>query len=161
METTDLFELIDRIENSGLTRFRMRDGEFELEMERGSDGQAGITVHGQRSQGADTAEARDGGEENRGAATAGAGQAEGETAAVESITSPIVGAFYRAPSPDAPPYVEAGSEVEQGQTLCIIEAMKVMNELEAEFRCRIVRVLVENQQMVEYGTPLFEVERLD
>jgi acetyl-CoA carboxylase biotin carboxyl carrier protein len=57
--------------------------------------------------------------------------------------------------------VEAGSEVEQGQTLCIIEAMKVMNELEAEFRCRIVRVLVENQQMVEYGTPLFEVERLD
>ena len=76
----------------------------------------------------------------------------------ETVDSPIVGTFYRAPSPDSDNYVEVGSIVEKGQTLCIIEAMKLMNEVEADFKCRIVKILKENAQPVEYGDPLFLVE---
>jgi len=77
----------------------------------------------------------------------------------ETIDSPIVGSFYRSPAPDAPVFADEGQEVKKGQPLCIIEAMKVMNQLEAEFDCTIVKILVDNGQMVEYGTPIFEVIR--
>lgn len=73
------------------------------------------------------------------------------------ITSPMVGTFYRAPAPDAPPYVEVGSSVSEGQTLCILEAMKLMNELEAEVSGEIREILVENAEPVEYGQVLFRV----
>jgi acetyl-CoA carboxylase biotin carboxyl carrier protein len=76
----------------------------------------------------------------------------------DSITSPIVGTFYRAPAPDAPPYVEAGQVVEKGQVLCIIEAMKLMNEIEAEYRCKVLKICKENAQPVEFGEALFIVE---
>jgi len=78
----------------------------------------------------------------------------------ELITSPMVGTFYQAPSPDSPPYVRVGDKVKKGQTLCIIEAMKIMNELEAEFDCEILEILVEDGQPVEFDTPLFRVKRL-
>ena len=74
------------------------------------------------------------------------------------ITSPMVGTFYRAPAPDADPYVETGDTVEIGQTVCIVEAMKLMNEIESETRGRIVKILVENAQPVEFGQKLFLVE---
>jgi acetyl-CoA carboxylase biotin carboxyl carrier protein len=74
------------------------------------------------------------------------------------VTSPMVGTFYRASTPDAPPYVEEGNSVRKGQTLCIIEAMKMMNEIEAEIGGRIVRILCENAQAVEYGQPLMVIE---
>ena len=77
------------------------------------------------------------------------------------IRSPMVATFYRAPSPTSPPYVEVGDEVKKGDVLCILEAMKIMNELEAEFPCRIEKILVENGQKVEYDQPLFLVKRLD
>ncbi|MFQ6672225.1 MAG: acetyl-CoA carboxylase biotin carboxyl carrier protein [Candidatus Tectimicrobiota bacterium] len=77
-----------------------------------------------------------------------------------SIESPIVGTFYRAPAPDAKPYVEEGDVVKKGQVLCIIEAMKLMNEIEAELEARIVSILVENAQPVEFGEPLFLTEPL-
>jgi len=80
---------------------------------------------------------------------------------ITEITSPMVGTFYRAPAPEAEPFVEEGQVVEPDQTLCIIEAMKIMNELKAEFRCRIKEILVENGQPVEYGQPLFLVEKLE
>lgn len=76
------------------------------------------------------------------------------------IISPMVGTFYRAPSPDAPPFVEVGSIVEKGDTLCLIEAMKMMNEIEAEFRGRVTRVIAGNGQTVEYGEELFFLEPL-
>ena len=78
----------------------------------------------------------------------------------ELITSPMVGTFYQAPSPDSPPYVRVGDKVKKGDTLCIIEAMKIMNELEAEFDCEILEVLVEDGQPVEFDTPLFRVKKL-
>ena len=74
------------------------------------------------------------------------------------ITSPMVGTFYRAPAPDADPYVEMNEQVDVGQTVCIIEAMKLMNEIESEVRGRIHQVLVENAQPVEFGQVLFLVD---
>ncbi|KEI11575.1 acetyl-CoA carboxylase [Clostridium novyi B str. ATCC 27606] len=74
-----------------------------------------------------------------------------------TISSPIVGTFYSAPSPEDNPFVTRGSKVKKGETLCIIEAMKLMNEIEAEENCEIVEILVENEEMVEYGQPLFKV----
>jgi len=77
---------------------------------------------------------------------------------IQIVTSPMVGTFYRASAPDAPPFVELGSLVKKGQTLCIIEAMKLMNEVEGDFNGKIVQILVENGQPVEYGEPLFHIE---
>jgi len=74
------------------------------------------------------------------------------------VTSPMVGTFYRAPSPDAPPYVESGARVGKGSVLCIIEAMKLMNEMESEVEGTIVKILVENAEPVEYGQVLFLVD---
>ncbi|HEX9594100.1 MAG TPA: acetyl-CoA carboxylase biotin carboxyl carrier protein [bacterium] len=78
----------------------------------------------------------------------------------ETITSPIVGTYYRAPAPEASPFVQEGDTVKAGQTLCIIEAMKLMNEVEAERPCRILRCLVEDATPVEYGEVLFVIEPL-
>ena len=77
---------------------------------------------------------------------------------VEVVKSPIVGTFYRAPSPESPPYVEVGSHVKKGDTLCIIEAMKIMNEIEADTEGKVVKILVENGQPVEFGQPLFLID---
>lgn len=85
---------------------------------------------------------------------------EKPTAKGEEMKSPMVGTYYRSPAPDAEPYVKVGDTVKEGQVLCIIEAMKLMNEVEAEFSCRIVDILVENAQPVEYNQPLFLVERI-
>ncbi len=74
------------------------------------------------------------------------------------IKSPLVGTFYRAPSPGAPPFVEVGDIVSPGQVLCIIEALKVMNEIESDTRGKIVKILVENGETVEYGQPLFLID---
>jgi acetyl-CoA carboxylase biotin carboxyl carrier protein len=77
-----------------------------------------------------------------------------------TITSPIVGTFYRAPSPDANPFSEIGMTVSKGQVLCIVEAMKLMNEIESDVDGIVVKILVENGQPVEYGEPLFLIEPL-
>ena len=78
----------------------------------------------------------------------------------EYIVSPIVGVFYSAPAPDAPAYVRVGDKVRKGETVCILEAMKLMNEIQTDFDCEIEAVLVSNEQKVEYGQPLFRVKKL-
>lgn len=77
---------------------------------------------------------------------------------LKPITAPMVGTFYRASSPDAPPFIDEGDVVERGQTVCIIEAMKLFNEIQSEWRGRIMKILVENGAPVEYGQPLFLVD---
>ncbi len=74
------------------------------------------------------------------------------------ITSPFVGTFYRTPAPDQPSFVDVGSVVKKGQTLCIVEAMKLMNEIESEVAGKVVEILAENAQPVEFGQPLFRIE---
>jgi len=78
---------------------------------------------------------------------------------IVEICSPMVGTFYRAPAPDVAPYIEVGHEIQPGKILCIIEAMKLMNEIEAEVSGKVVKILVENAQPVEYNQPLFLVEK--
>jgi acetyl-CoA carboxylase biotin carboxyl carrier protein len=80
-----------------------------------------------------------------------------ETGAI--ITSPFVGTFYRAPSPEAPPFADVGQNVRKGQVVCIVEAMKLMNEIESEFDGKVLDILVKNAEHVEYGQPLFRIEK--
>lgn len=87
----------------------------------------------------------------------GSSSSEG-TAGFVTVTSPIVGTFYRSPSPDADPYLEEGDSVKKGQVLCIIEAMKLMNEIESEVDGRVVKILVDNMKSVEYGQALFLID---
>jgi len=96
---------------------------------------------------------------------AGAGAGDGGGAAAEAasdtvdVTSPFVGTFYRSPSPEAPSFVEVGSVVRAGQTLCIVEAMKLMNEIEAEVSGTIVEIFVQNGKSVEFGQKLFRIKK--
>ncbi|RJQ21485.1 MAG: acetyl-CoA carboxylase biotin carboxyl carrier protein [Nitrospiraceae bacterium] len=87
-----------------------------------------------------------------------AGEEAVEEKKLATITSPIVGIFHRAPSPESAPFVEIGSAVKKGQVLCIVEAMKLMNEIESDTDGVISKILVENGQPVEYGEPLFLIE---
>jgi acetyl-CoA carboxylase biotin carboxyl carrier protein len=82
------------------------------------------------------------------------------TAHLLAVEAPMVGTFYRAPKPDAPPFVAEGDVVKEGQVICIVEAMKLMNEIESKVAGRIAKVVVENGQPVEFGQPLFLVEPL-
>ena len=75
------------------------------------------------------------------------------------VTSPFVGTFYRSPSPDAPAFVEIGSSIREGQTLCIVEAMKLMNEIEADCAGTVVEILTENGKSVEFGQKLFKIKK--
>lgn len=84
--------------------------------------------------------------------------AGGDEAGFAYVKSPMVGTFYRSPSPDSPPFVDANSKIEEKSVVCIIEAMKIMNEIQAEVKGTIVEVLVENGQPVEYGQRLFKVK---
>ncbi|GIV54683.1 MAG: acetyl-CoA carboxylase biotin carboxyl carrier protein subunit [Candidatus Kapaibacterium sp.] len=95
----------------------------------------------------------DGGQSTPDAAPA----APAASAKTHTIVSPIVGTFYRAPAPDAEPFVKVGDHVAPGQTLCIVEAMKLMNEIESDVSGTVVKVLVENGEAVEYNQPLFEI----
>lgn len=85
--------------------------------------------------------------------------AEAEDESIVVVTSPLVGTFYRAPGPGARPFVEVGSQVKRGQVLCIIEAMKLMNEIESEYDGTVVEILVENGKPVEFGEKLFKIKK--
>jgi acetyl-CoA carboxylase biotin carboxyl carrier protein len=93
-------------------------------------------------------------------ADAGAGDAadDGVPDGAHVLTSPLVGTFYRASAPDADPFVEVGQRVKKGQVLCIVEAMKLMNEIEADVDGTLIKILPANAQPVEYGEPLFAIE---
>jgi acetyl-CoA carboxylase biotin carboxyl carrier protein len=91
---------------------------------------------------------------------ADSGEVPEDTGGLHTVSSPLVGLFYRASAPDVPPFVEEGDMVKAGQTLCVIETMKIMNEIESDVEGRVSRIMVENGQPVEYNTPLFLIEPL-
>ncbi|WP_456428054.1 acetyl-CoA carboxylase biotin carboxyl carrier protein [Nitratifractor sp.] len=153
MKFEEIKELMKLFAKSKLDKIKVKEKDFEIEMEK-----AGETVVVEAAPAAVTAAPSS-------APVASTPVAVEETksepaAKGELITSPMVGTFYAAPSPDSPPFVQAGDTVRKGQTLCILEAMKIMNELEAEFDCKILEVLVQDGEPVEYDKPLFRVERL-
>jgi acetyl-CoA carboxylase biotin carboxyl carrier protein len=92
------------------------------------------------------------------AAPAAPAAGSGDEAGIAYVKSPMVGTFYRSPSPDSPPFVDVGSKVDEKSVVCIIEAMKIMNEIQAEVKGTIVELLVENGQPVEYGQRIFKVK---
>ncbi|MDO3376758.1 acetyl-CoA carboxylase biotin carboxyl carrier protein [Geoalkalibacter halelectricus] len=161
MEIKDLKTLIKMVTETDITEFEMENAEEKILIKRGK-GQEVIHVSApaapQYMQPAPVGTPAP-------APVAPAAAAPAETAKpvsdkYETITSPIVGTLYRAPAPDADPYVEVGTVVDKGQVFCIVEAMKLMNEIEAEFKCKVVEILKENAQPVEFGDALFLVERL-
>jgi acetyl-CoA carboxylase biotin carboxyl carrier protein len=154
MDIKDVKLLIKMVTETDITEFEMEAGEERIYFKRGSEPQlvqyqAPAPVYA-APQAAPAA-----------AATAAAPSvAAAEDVKGDKVSSPIVGTFYRSPAPDAPPYAEVGQVVEKGQVLCIVEAMKLMNEIEAEYRCKIVKICKENAEPVEFGEILFIVERL-
>jgi acetyl-CoA carboxylase biotin carboxyl carrier protein len=154
METKEIFDLFERFEKSSLSEIRIKQGDMEVVLKKGAEPfstsyvQPPVQIPQQQHIVSDVKTQE---KHNHGA------QKKSDT---ETISSPMVGTFFRAPAPDSPPFVEEGAKVKVGDTLCILEAMKLMNELEVEFDCQIVDILVENGKMVEFGTPLFEVRRI-
>ena len=146
MDLEKIEGLVKIIENSSLTEFTLKEGDLKITMRKLYHPPvvaAGMPV-----------------------APAPAAPAEAPAAEAKEedeklfITSPIVGTFYSAPAPDAPAFVKVGDQVKNGQTVCILEAMKLMNEIQSDFDCEIEAVLVSNEQKVEYGQPLFRVKKL-
>ena len=146
MDLEKIEGLVKIIENSSLTEFTLKEGDLKITMSKLDHPPvvaAGAPMMAPPMQAAPAADA-----------------AKEEEDEQLFITSPIVGTFYSAPAPDAPAFVKVGDQVKNGQTVCILEAMKLMNEIQSEFDCEIEAVLVSNEQKVEYGQPLFRVKKL-
>ena len=156
VDKTDIEQLIDKFDDSSLSELSIEEKDFSITLKRE------LTAAPAAAPGhvAPAAPAVGAPAPVMSAPPAEAAAEAGGTEGGEVITAPLVGTFYRSPAPDAPVYVEDGSRVALGDSLCIIEAMKIMNKLEAEFPCEIVKVLAQNGTMVEFGTPLFEVRRI-
>ena len=152
MDAKELRELIDVISRSSFTTFELEREGFRLKLVKGPDSAPAVVI--QPSAASLAAEVRDA-PLSRAPEPAPAAPANAVSDGLVTVTSPIVGTFYRAPSPGAPPFVEVGSKIAKGQVLCIVEAMKLMNEIESELDAEVVEVLVANGQPVEYGERLF------
>ena len=154
MDTKQIKSLMKDFDESSLSRNKIEKEGFSLELEKATIATAAAAPQVVAAPAA----------QPQAAAPAPAPAATEEKSALpdncEYILSPMVGTFYEAPSPDSPPFVKVGDIVKKGQTLAILEAMKIMNELEADFDCKIVDILVKNGQAVEYDMPLFAVERV-
>ena len=156
MDFKDIKELIRVFDKSELNKLKVKEGEFEISMQRGFEG--GVTTVTTSAPVAQVASIASP------VAQAISAPVVTETSAVsksgDTIKSPMVGTFYSSPSPESPSFVEVGATVKKGQTLCILEAMKIMNEVEAEFDCKILEILVKDGSPVEYDMPIFVVEKL-
>lgn len=151
MQLEEILKLIDTVSKSSLTEFEWKEGEMEIKLEKQKEQAAGgqLVIAAAPEQYIPTPAA---GPVN--VTETVAVQASGEGNVIES---PLVGTFYNAPSPEAEVFVKVGDTVKKGQVLGIIEAMKLMNEIESEYDGVVTEVLVENEQMVEYGQPLFRI----
>jgi acetyl-CoA carboxylase biotin carboxyl carrier protein len=150
MNLEDIKELIKSVEDSSLTSFELKDKDFRLSLSKGATGVAvPAQVVAQPVQQAVAQEVSQ-------ATTPAPATASSNL----TINSPMVGTFYKAPSPDASPFVKEGDTVRKGQPLCILEAMKIMNEIDAEFDCKIIKILVDDSQAVEFDMPIFEIEKI-
>jgi acetyl-CoA carboxylase biotin carboxyl carrier protein len=160
----ELRELVDLIQDNGFAEFELEREGFRLHVRRDvapPETSEGGDVISSRSESTRTESASGSGTQPRSPVHPGA---HAETAASEDqdlqmIPSPIVGTFYRSPSPSADAFVKIGSHVEPDSVVCIIEAMKLMNEIQAETTGEVVKIYVENGQPVEYGQPLFGIKR--
>ena len=157
MDLDKIAGLVKILEGSTLKTMSIKDGDFKITMSKLDNppviaGGMGATVAVS-------------GAAQAGDIPAGVVQGNGAVGVVDdetevNITSPIVGTFYSAAGPEIPAYVKVGDTVKAGETVCIVEAMKMMNEISVDYDCEIEAVLVSNEQKVEYGQPLFRVKKL-
>ena len=150
MEMKQINALITKFDESGLSKIKMSKDGFEIEMEKAT----GLVAAPVQAMAAAAPVAV--------AAPVAASTAPAAAAAItgDTIDSPMVGTYYSSPSPDSAPFVKVGDTIKKGQAVAVLEAMKIMNELEAEFDCKIVEILVQDGQAVEYDMPLFVVEKI-
>ena len=146
MELKDIKAIIDLMKENDLSTFEMEKDGFRLKLQKGLGDQPMVV-----SSAAPTVA------NGPGAATPAPASVSTEAGNLNDITSPMVGTFYRAASPDAPPFVDVGTKVTEDTVVCIIEAMKVMNEIKAEISGVIAEVVAENSKPVQFGQALFRV----
>jgi acetyl-CoA carboxylase biotin carboxyl carrier protein len=151
MDLRKLKKLIDLVEQSGIAELEITEGEEKVKIVRG--GHVSVSSVSSPAPGAMGTPPADSRAAGAPATAAPAQSSPGPEGPV--IKAPMVGTFYRSPSPDAKPFVEVGQTIKEGDTVCIIEAMKLMNEIEADVAGVVKAILVENGQPVEYGQPLF------
>ena len=160
MDDKFFLEMVDKFNSSNIAELDFNDGNVRLILKK-EGAFNGIQISSENiipaSASKQTGAAQVPG--NQDVSSSIASQAAGSVSGTsgEKIKSPIVGTFYSTPSPDAPPFVKPGTKVKKGQTLCILEAMKMMNHLEAEFDCEIIEVHVSSGELVEFGQELFTV----
>lgn len=150
MEMKQINALITKFDESGLSKIKITKDGFDIEMEKATDLVAAPVAQAVAPVAAPVAAP----------AAAPVEAAAPAEFSGEAILSPMVGTYYAAPSPDSAPFVKVGDTVKKGQVIAILEAMKIMNELEAEYDCKIVEVLVQDGQAVEYDMPIYAVEKI-
>lgn len=144
------------MKRSELSEFEFEEEGFKIKIKRGSGGQPTVSSIPQSAHPFPVSAIEVPAQTKTAPALAAANQ--NDEAGFSYVKSPMVGTFYRSPSPENPAFVENGSKVEEKTTVCIIEAMKIMNEIQAETKGTVVEILVENGQPVEYGQRLFKVK---
>ena len=155
MDFKEIKELIRVFDKSELNKLKVKDIDFEIALQKGFDGTVSVApTFAPIAAAAPVAQAP--------IAAAEAVTSDNSSTVIcgETINSPMVGTFYASPSPEASLFVKAGDIVKQGQTLCILEAMKIMNEVEAEYDFKLIEVLVKDGSPVEYDMPLFLIEKI-
>lgn len=168
MEIKDIVTLIEAVSKNNLTSFVLEENGTKLSLKREKEretvvtavpapGFAPVSAAPVMSQPAAAFQVP-GASEASGAETPAANAESGDIASGNTVSSPLVGTFYASPSPDAEPFVKTGDRVKKGQVLGIIEAMKLMNEIESEYDGVVEAVLVNNEEVVEYGQPLFRIK---
>jgi acetyl-CoA carboxylase biotin carboxyl carrier protein len=156
MDIKEIRELLKLVDKYGVQDFTLQEGDTRIRIRKGGVLEEPVVV---RSREVAIAEAPS--RPAPGPAVEAAPAADDTLAVGENqflVTSPIVGTFYRSPSPESPAYVEVGTTVSKGAVMCIVEAMKIMNEIESEVSGKVSSILVDNAQPVEYGQPLFIVD---
>ncbi len=156
MDLKEIKQIIDLMKRSDLSEFAVEEEGFKLKIRRGTSGAPVVTTATPQVASAQIVEAAQGQAAPR--AQAQQPSPPAEEVGVVYIKSPMVGTFYRAPSPDNPSFVDVNSKVQETTPVCIIEAMKIMNEIQAEVKGTILEILVENGQPVEFGQRLFKVK---
>lgn len=159
MEYKQIQELIKTINKSNISELSVKDGEFEITIKQQSTETQFVAMTTQMPQMMPQMQQPVQQQQLQAPAAQPATQAPaGGGEKGNTIKSPMIGTFYRSPSPDKPPFVNVGDEVKKGQVLCVIEAMKLFNEIESEMDGRIIKMLAEDASPVEYDQPLFLVE---
>lgn len=149
MDIRKVKKLIELLEESGIAEIEIREGEESVRISRYGQGGSPVVTHTHVTSGGAPAIAAEPGKSNAPAEAAPRGH---------TVTAPMVGTYYSSPAPGSKPFVEIGQQIEVGATLCVIEAMKILNQIEADKAGVITAILVENGRPVEYGQPLFIIE---